>query len=134
MSVVNTSRNRSVKLAPALQLAQDSIALPEVQEMLEKLSHYNLGVFMPHMHDDETGGFAPLTAGLTQVEDGLKVSFQPEDACVDEPGRSYVPVGWFWHGRGAKAEAKCVANCVALGSMHTSGHTQEDEKKKEETG
>jgi hypothetical protein len=123
-----------VKLPPDLQRAQDSIALPEVQEMLEKLSHYNLGVFMPHMHDDDTGEFLPLRNGVTQVEDGLKVSFQPEEACVDRPGRSYMPVGWFWQAGGAKAEAKCVANCVAMGTMHTSGHTQEDGEKKEETG
>ena len=105
---------------PELRTAQNAIALPEVQEMLRKLSHYNLGIYMPHMHDDRTGAFQPLPAGLTQVENGLKVSFEPAEH-VDGPARSYVPVGWFWLD-GTTPMAVCTARCVIQGSMHTSGH------------
>ena len=93
MTVANVSRNRVRGLPKELQVAQDSIELPEVQEMLRKLSQYNLGIYMPHMHDEQTGAFQPLPPGITQVEDGLKVSFQPEEECADQHDRSYMSVG-----------------------------------------
>ncbi len=49
MTVANVSRNRLRGLPKELQAAQESINLPEVQEMLQKLSQYNLGVYnAPH--------------------------------------------------------------------------------------
>ncbi|HXA18616.1 MAG TPA: hypothetical protein VN380_16600 [Thermoanaerobaculia bacterium] len=77
---------------PELQLAQDSIHLPEVQEMLHRLSKYNLGIFMPHMHTEESD-FAVLPHGMTQVERDLQVSFM---ATEDEQLQDAVEVGWFW--------------------------------------
>lgn len=120
MNVANVSRNRFRGLPKELQVAQDSIDLPEVQEMLQKLSQYNLGIFMPHKHDEQTGAFQPLPPGITQVEDGLKVSFRPEKECADQPNLSYMPVGWFRHP--GTVTTKCTARCVYAGTMHTTGH------------
>ncbi|MCG9893611.1 MAG: hypothetical protein MH252_21380 [Thermosynechococcaceae cyanobacterium MS004] len=65
-------------------LAQESIDLPEVQEMLRKLSKYNPGVSMLHMHNGETGDFQPLPKELVQVEADLKVSFSPIEEIPEE--------------------------------------------------
>lgn len=94
MSVADVSRNRLGQLPKELQVAQNAIDLPEVKEMLKKLSKHNLGIYMPHMHDEETGAFKPLPPGITQVEDGLMVSFLPNNECADT---SYISVGWFLH-------------------------------------
>lgn len=125
MTVANVSRNRALKGLPAeLQLAQKSIDLPEVQEMLRKLSEYNLGIYMPHMHDEQTGAFQPLRPGITQVEDGLQVTFQSEEECVDQPNRTYMPVGWFWHPGTVTAACRqvCTTRCVMMGQMHSNTH------------
>lgn len=103
-----------------LRRAQEAIELPAVQDMIRRLSEYNLGVFMPHIHDEETGTFAPLPAGISQVEDGLQVSFRREDELVDEGNQTYVPVGWYWR-EGVAASMECVAYCVAAGSIHSPG-------------
>ena len=121
MTPTNMVASRSVRMPAELQIAQNAIDLPEVQEMLRKLSKYNLGIYMPHMHDDDTGEFRPLPTGFTQVEDALKVSFEPADQVADTVDRSYVPIGWFWVD-GAHPMAVCTNRCVLLGPMHTSGH------------
>jgi len=88
---------------------------------------------MPHMHDEQTGAFQPLPPGITQVEDGLKVTFQPEEECADQPDRSYMPVGWYWHpGTVSAADQqmcvmRCSARCTYQGQMHTSGHESSHE-------
>ena len=97
------------KLPEELAIAQHAIQLPEVQEMMRKLSAYHLGVYMPHMHDEKTGAFQLLPAGWTQVEDNLRVSFQS----LDPPGVSYVPVAWFWRD-GPTPGAKCTAICMTV--------------------
>lgn len=84
--------NELPDLPEELAIARRAIELPEVQEMMRKLAAYNLGIYMPHMHDVKTGAFKVLPAGVTQVEDNLKISFQS----VDPQGRSYVPVAWLW--------------------------------------
>jgi hypothetical protein len=76
--------------------------------MMRKLSVYNLGIYMPHMHDEKTGAFQVLPAGMTQVEDNLKVSFQSGD-----PGCSFAPVGWFWRD-GPTPGATCKAICLTV--------------------
>ena len=88
------------------------INLPEVQEIMCKLSAYNLGIYMPHMHDEKTGAFQVLPAGMTQVEDNLRVSFQPVDH-PDEPGRAFVPVAWFWRD-GPTPGIKCTSRCLTV--------------------
>jgi hypothetical protein len=67
MSDTNTFQINISSLPDALRGAQESIDLPEVQEMLRKLSKYNLGISMPHMHSEETGDFQPLPNELVQV-------------------------------------------------------------------
>ena len=86
--------------------SQAAICLPEVQEMLQRLSAYGLGVFMPHMHDAITGRFQPLGDELVQVESGLEVSFQPMDEVEKQAGR-YLPVGWCWRAGAASPVAVC---------------------------
>lgn len=97
------------ELPEELAIAQRAINLPEVQEMMRKLSAFNLGVYMPHMHDVKNGAFQVLPAGMTQIEDNLKISFQS----IDPPGRSYVPVAWVWR-NGPTPGAKCAAICMTV--------------------
>jgi hypothetical protein len=110
MRPVDASNDRGLPALPAqLAIARDAIQLPEVQEMMRKLSAYHLGVYMPHMHDEKTGAFQLLPDGMIQVEDNLRVSFQS----VDPPERSYVPVAWFWRG-GPTPGIKCAAICLTV--------------------
>ena len=106
MTIANVSQGGAVALPQALRTAQEAIHLPEVQEMLCRLSAYKLGIFMPHMHDEETGEFQPLPDHVTQVESGLEVSFQPTTEVVNQAGR-FLPVGWLWRAGGATAVAAC---------------------------
>ena len=53
MTIANVSQGSACGLPQALRTAQEAIHLPEVQEMLRRLSEYKLGIFMPHMHDDK---------------------------------------------------------------------------------
>ena len=93
-----------------VQSAQEAIQKPEVLEMLQKLSKYRLGIFMPHMHPPE-GGFIPLPDGVVQLEGDLKVEFVNED---DPALQSAVPVGWVWDGKRLVA----AANCYCGGASH----------------
>jgi hypothetical protein len=94
------------ELPEQLATAQYAIQLPEVQEMMRKLSAYNLGVYMPHMHDEKTGAFQLLPDGVTQVEENLRVSFQSKEL----PGRFYLPVAWLWRD-GPAPGTVCTALC-----------------------
>ncbi len=113
-----TSSKAVANLPEELRQAQKAVQLSEVQEMLRRLSKYNLGIFMPHIHDEDTGSFGSLPDGITQVEDGLQVSFHPESELVDEENRTYLPVGWYWR-KGDTASMACVTRCVMAGTMHT---------------
>ena len=93
-------------LPPRIRAAQAAIHVPEVQDMLRRLSEYGLGISMPHMHDELTGNFAPLPTGLIQVESGLKVSFEPAGD-VAERAESFMPVGWAWRDGGSAPVAAC---------------------------
>ena len=106
MTVANVSQGNVGGLPHALRTAQSAIHLPEVQEMLRKLSAYNLGIFMPHRHDDETGNFLPLPDNMMQVESGLEVSFQPTAGIAIQPDR-FVPVGWFWRAGASATVSVC---------------------------
>jgi len=106
MTIANVSQDNTVGLPHALRTAQDAIHLPEVQEMLRRLSEYKLGIFMPHMHDEHTGDFQPLPDEVTQVESGLEVSFQPTTEVVNQASR-FLPVGWLWRSGGATPVAAC---------------------------
>ena len=106
MPTANTSQERACGLPQALRTAQEAIHLPEVQEMLRRLSEYKLGIFMPHMHDEHTGEFQPLPDDVMQVESGVEVSFQPTDEIANQPGR-YLPVGWLWRAGASTPSAAC---------------------------
>lgn len=106
MTIANVSRGNTFGLPPALRTAQDAIHLPEVQQMLRRLSEYRLGIFMPHMHDETTGEFQPLPDQLMQVESGLEVSFQPSEEIANQTNR-FLPVGWFWRAGTATPVAAC---------------------------
>ena len=95
MTMVSVSRGSAQGLPQTFRAAQGAMDLPEVQEMLRKLSEHNLGIFMPHMHDDETGEFEPLPEELIQVESGLEVSFHTAEEVARQPG-NFLAVGWVW--------------------------------------
>ncbi len=106
MTITNVSQGNASGLPPALRTAQEAIHLPEVQEMLRRLSEYRLGIFMPHMHDEETGEFQPLSDDVMQVESGLEVSFHPAKDITNQTDR-FLPVGWVWRAGAATSSAAC---------------------------
>ena len=106
MTIANVSQGSAGGLPPALRAAQEAIHLPEVQEMMRKLSAYKLGIFMPHMHDEQTGDFQPLADEVIQVESGLEVSFQPMEEIANQTDR-FLPVGWFWRAGASTPSAVC---------------------------
>ena len=106
MTVANVSQGSARGLPQALRTAQEAIHLPEVQEMLCRLSEYKLGIFMPHMHDEKTGEFQSLPDNVMQVESGLEVSFQPSDQIANQTDR-FLPVGWYWHAGASTAVTAC---------------------------
>ena len=67
MTIANVSQGNVCGLPQALRTAQEAIHFPEVQEMLRRLSEYRLGIFMPHMHDEQTGEFRLLPDQIMQV-------------------------------------------------------------------
>ncbi len=106
MTIANVSQGNACGLPHALRTAQQSIHLPEVQEMLRRLSEYKLGIFMPHRHDEQTGEFQPLPDEVVQVESGLEVSFQPMQELANQADR-YLPVGWLWRAGASTPVAVC---------------------------
>lgn len=106
MTVASVSRASTHGLPPALQTAQAAMQIPEVQEMLRKLSAHRLGIFMPHQHDEATGEFQPLPDEVVQLESGLAVSFQRLDE-VARQSASFLPVGWVWRAGAATVAAVC---------------------------
>ena len=106
MTVANVSGSNAYGLAPALRTAQAAIHLPEVQEMLRRLSAYELGIFMPHKHDARTGEFQPLPDEVMQVESGLEVSFQPVEQIAQQT-EQFLPVGWIWRAGASTPAAAC---------------------------
>ena len=82
--------------------------------MLRRLSEYDLGICMPHMHDELTDDFAPLPTGVVQVESGLKVSFEPAGD-VAERAEPFMAVGWAWR----DGESVPVAACEMVRAANT---------------
>ena len=106
MMAAAVSREIGNGLPRDLNIAQAAIQLPEVQEMLRRLSEYKLGIFMPHMHSEQTGEFEVLPDGLVQVESGLEVSFQASKE-VEREKALFMPVGWLWRGGKLSTSAAC---------------------------
>lgn len=124
MTVANVSQGSARSLPQALKTAQAAIQLPEVQEMLCKLSEYKLGIFMPHMHDAQTGEFQSLPDEVMQVESGSEVSFQPTEEIANQTAR-FLPVGWLWRAGASTAVAACE-----MVSAEGSGDAEGDVKHK----
>ena len=110
MSIAHVSKTstatRRFGLPPALSTAQAALQLPEVQDMLRRLSAFQLGIFMPHRHDEATGEFLPLPADVMQVESGLAVSFQRLDVIASQSA-SFLPVAWLWRAGAPTVAATC---------------------------
>ena len=106
MTTATVSRGNPLGLPSTLKTAQEAIHFPEVQEMLRKLSTHGLGIFMPHMHDEQTGEFQPLPELVTQVESGLAVSFQPTDEIAMRTDQ-FLPMGWVWRAGACSTAAAC---------------------------
>ena len=106
MTIANVSRESVRGLPTTLIVAQEAINLPEVQEMLRRLSEFELGIFMPHMHDEQSGAFQRLRDGLVQVESGLEVSFQPLQEITSQTDR-FLPVSWVWRAGASTPAAAC---------------------------
>ncbi|MEO5759868.1 MAG: hypothetical protein ABIQ51_23790 [Mesorhizobium sp.] len=106
MTVANVSQGGARGLCQALKTAQAAILLPEVQEMLCRLSGYNLGIFMPHMHDEQTGEFRRLPDNVMQVESDLEVSFQATEKIAIQTD-CFLPVGWCWRAGASAPSAVC---------------------------
>ena len=106
MTTTNVSDPSFLGMPPALRRAQAAIQLPEVQAMLRRLSEFDLGIFIPHRHDEQTGDFQPLPDDVMQVESGLEVSFQPGEAIAKQTGR-FLPVGWVWRAGVPATVAAC---------------------------
>ena len=107
MIATNVSPQGARSLPQELRTAQAAIHLPEVQDMLRRLSDYNLGIFMPHMHHEQTGIFQSLPDDVMQVESGLEVSFQPAEDIANREDR-FLSVGWCWRA-GAPATVTATA-------------------------
>ena len=122
MAIANISLGSARGLPQALRTAQEAIHLPEVQEMLRRLSEYKLGIFMPHVHDDKTGEFQPLPDDVTQVESDLAVSFQPTAEIASQADR-FLPVGWVWRA-GASIPATACEMVWADGQGETEGRAK----------
>ena len=110
MTIASVSQGGAIALPQALKTAQEAIHLQEVQDLLRRLSEYNLGIFMPHIHDGRTGEFQPLPGDVTQVESGLAVSFQPTTEILNQSDR-FLPVGWLWRAGASTPVAACEMVC-----------------------
>ena len=106
MTVAGVSRASARGLPPALTIAQAAMQLPEVQDMLRRLSAFQLGIFMPHQHDDSTGEFQPLPDEVIQVESGRAVSFESLEA-IARRTESFLPIGWRWRAGESTVAAAC---------------------------
>ena len=106
MTVANVLQTNNYDLPQALRTAQDAMHLPEVQEILERLAKYKLGIFMPHMHDEKTGDFQLLADDVMQVESGMQVTFKPAVEIANQSDR-FLPVAWLWRDGARSISAAC---------------------------
>ncbi len=106
MTTTSVLKSSSADLPQALVTAQAAMLFPEVQEMLRRLSEYQLGIFMPHMHEAQTGDFQALPDDLIQVESGLEVSFRSSHE-IRTQGDRFLPVGWVWRAGASIPVAAC---------------------------
>ena len=95
MTTANLLQASTLGMPPALRKAHAAIQLPEVQAMLQRLSEFDLGIFMPHQHDMRTGDFQRLPVDVVQVEAGCKVSFHSTKEIAGQADQ-FLTVAWRW--------------------------------------
>lgn len=95
MTTTNVLQPSFLDASTAQRRAQTAMQRPEVQAMLRRLSEFDLGIFMPHQHDLQTGDFQPLPGDVLQVQSGCKVSFRNRDEIAHQTDR-FLPVAWRW--------------------------------------
>lgn len=105
-------------MPPELALAQESIHLPEVLSAMRLLAKYNLGVFMPHMHDPRTGEFQVLPSDVVTYENGLKVSFESMSKLSED---NVIPVAWIWSEGGPGTVAGCISKQISRQGFDSDG-------------
>ena len=127
MTTVNLSQASTLGMPPELRRAHAAMQLPEVQAMLQRLSEFDLGIFMPHQHDMRTGDFQRLPVDVVQVEVGCKVSFLSEQEIVDHPNQ-FLTVAWRWCAGEPTRASVCemVAQEATEGTMRSVKHKMED--------
>lgn len=123
MTLATISQASIIDLPHSLKRAQGAMYLPEVQEMLRRLSEYQLGIFMPHLHNETTGEFKVLPDEFMQVESGLKVTFKRTDETASDADR-FLPVGWVWRAGAAAPASVCemVWNEAHAGTKREAKH------------
>ena len=117
MTTTNLSQASTLGMPPALRRAQAAMHLPEVQVMLQRLSEFDLGIFMPHRHDEQTGEFEPLPDDVMQVESGCRVAFRNIDEIAHQADR-FLPVAWRWRA-GAPTPASACEMVIEEGPDRT---------------
>jgi hypothetical protein len=102
-------------MSAMLERAHKALQEPEVLEMLERLSHYGLGIYMPHMHT-ATEDFVPLPSEVLQVERNCQVSFEPRSEVSEG---NITAVGWVWDNQASVAAicAVCIPRRLSEGHM-----------------
>ena len=122
MTTLNISKPDSLGMPPVLRRAQRAIELPEVQAMLRRLSEFDLGIFMPHQHDEETGEFLRLADHVVQVESARRVSFQLAESVVTQRDR-FPPVAWIWRAGAPSPAAVCEMSADETKEIGTGRNT-----------
>jgi hypothetical protein len=124
---MNATIETELVLPQEIKMGLEAISLPEVQEIMKRLAKYNLGICLPHMHNEQTGAFENLPADMVQVESGLEVNFQ-ESSTLE--GLDGLPVAWRWQQNGSITSAVCVGYCE---SWKHNGQTFHNKKHSRET-
>jgi hypothetical protein len=82
---------------------QRALESEEVQQAARVLAKHNLGICIPHIHDQETGALLPLPPGIVACERDLKVSFES----VTDIEETLTPVAWRWNTTAIEVCASC---------------------------
>lgn len=122
MTVAVTNAVTNMAVDTEIKQAWAAIDLPDVREMMRKLSAYNLGICIPHMHREDVD-FGKLPADTVQVEEDCHVRWVARTELDSMPNS--VPVAWRWMDDGIVADAECIQTCTPSNSpkkSHRKGH------------
>ena len=95
METMNFSQTSSLRNNLALSRAKSAIELPEVQAMLRRLSEFNLGIFMPHQHDEEIGRMLRKADQAVPFHPTCEGTFQRAGSSLNQ-GAQLPPLAWIW--------------------------------------